>query len=112
MNWLNIKEVLPPETIRKILNKHEISMIKYYPKPRKITSYTTILIEVLNKNKEVVPTIIEVHETLPLNKTNEITIEEKTVRYKDRPIFSKEELENITTIFKLLGLKVYLYYLG
>ena len=108
MDWLNIKEILPPETIREMLNKHEISMIKYYPKPRKITSYTTILIEVLNRNKEVVPTTLEIHESLPLSETNEITIEERTIRCKDRPIFSREELENIATVFKLLGLKVYL----
>lgn len=109
MDWLNIKEVLPPETIREMLNKHEISMIKYYPKPRKITSYTTILIEVLNRNKEVVPTIIEVLESLPYySEIKEITIEERTVRCKDRTIFSKEEMENIATVFKLLGLKVYL----
>lgn len=109
MNWLNIKEILPPETIREMLNKHEISMIKYYAKPRKITSYTTILIEVLNRNKEVVPTIIEVHESLPYySETKEITIEERTVRCKDRPVFSREEMENIVTVFKLLGLKVYL----
>lgn len=108
MNWLNIKEVLPPETIREILNKHEISMIKYYPKPRKITSYTTILIEVMNKNKEVVPTIIEICELLPYHSNEkEITIEEKTVRCKDRPVFSWEEMKNIKTVFKLLGLKVY-----
>lgn len=109
MDWLNIKEILPPETIKEMLSKHKISMIKYYPKPRKITSYTTILIEVLNKNKEIVPTIIEIHELLPYY-TNEkqITIEERTVRYKDRPIFSREEMQNIATVFKLLGLKVHL----
>lgn len=107
MNWLNIKEILPPETIKEILNKREIFMIKYYPKPRKIISYTTILIEVLNKNKEVVPIIIEVRESLNFySKT--IIIEERTIRYKDRPIFSREEMENIATVFKLLGLKVYL----
>ena len=109
MNWLNIKEVLPPETIREMLNKHEISMIKYYAKPRKITSYTTILIEVLNKNKEIVPTIIEIHESLPLYETNEITIKEITVRCKDKSIFSREEMKNIATVFKLLGLEVHLY---
>lgn len=109
MNWLNIKDILPPETIREMLNEHEISMIKYYPKPRKITSYTTILIEVLNRNKEIVPTIIEVHESLPYySETKEITIEERTVRCKDRTIFSREELENIATVFKLLGLRVFL----
>ena len=41
MNWLNIKEILPPETIREILNKREIFMIKYYPKPRDETSCTS-----------------------------------------------------------------------
>ena len=109
MNWLNIKEILPPETIREMLKEHNISMIKYYPKPRKITSYTTILIEVLNKNKEVVPTIIEIHESLPYySEAKEITIKEITVRCKDKSIFSREEMENIATVFKLLGLKVYL----
>lgn len=109
MDWLNIKDILPPETIREMLNEHEISMIKYYPKPRKITSYTTILIEVLNRNKEVIPTIIEVHESLPYySNEKEITIEERTVRCKDRPVFSREEMNNIATVFKLLGLKVYL----
>ena len=109
MDWLNIKEILPPETIKEMLSKHKISMIKYYPKPRKITSYTTILIEVLNKNKEVVPAIIEIHESLPYySEIKEITIEERTVRYKDRPIFSREEMQNIATVFKLLGLKVWI----
>ena len=109
MTWLNIQEVLPSETIKEMLNKHKISMIRYYPKPRKITSYTTILIEVLNRNKEVVPTIIEIHESLPYySEINEITIEERTVRCKDRTIFSREELENIATVFKLLGLRVFL----
>lgn len=109
MDWLNIKEILPPETIREMLKEHNISMIKYYPKPRKITSYTTILIEVLNRNKEVVPTIIEIHESLPYcSETNEITIKEITVRCKDKSIFSREEMENIATVFKLLGLKVFL----
>lgn len=106
MNWLNIKEVLPPETIKEMLKEHNISMIKYYPKPRKITSYTTILIEVLNRNKEVIPTTIEVRESSNFySKT--IIIEERTIRYKDRPIFSREEMENIGTVFKLLGLRVY-----
>lgn len=109
MNWLTIKNILPPETIREMLSEHEISMIKYYPKPRKITSYTTILIEVLNRNKEVIPTIIEVHESLPYySEIKEITIEERTVRCKDRTIFSREEMENIATVFKLLGLRVFL----
>lgn len=109
MDWLNIQEVLPPETIREMLNKHEISMIKYYPKPRKITSYTTILIEVLNKDKEVVPTVIEVCEFIGYSsKEKQISIDEKTVRYKDRPVFSGEEIKNITTVFKLLGLKVWI----
>jgi hypothetical protein len=108
MDWLNIKEVLPPETIREMLNEHNISMIKYYSKPRKITSCTTILIEVLNKNKEVIPTIIEIRESLPYySNEKEICIEEKTVRCKDRSVFSREEIKNIATVFKLLGLKVY-----
>jgi hypothetical protein len=108
MDWLNIKEVLPPETIREMLNEHNISMIKYYSKPRKITSCTTILIEVLNKNKEVIPTIIEIRESLPYySNEKEICIEEKTVRYKDRPIFSNQELKDIATVFRLFGLKVY-----
>lgn len=110
MDWLNIQEVLSPETIKEILNKHKISMIRYYPKPREITSYTTVLIEVLNRNKEVVPTTLEIHESLPYySNEKEITIKEKTIRYKDRPIFFREEMLNIATVFKLLGLKVYLY---
>lgn len=108
MSWLNIKEVLPPETIKKILNKYEISMIKYYPKPRKTTSYTTILIEVLNKNKEVVPTIIIVCEsTSCLSKENQISIGQRAIRNNDRLIFSREEMKNLGITFELLGLKVW-----
>lgn len=106
MDWLNIQEVLPPETIKEILDKHEITLIRYYPKPRKITCYTTILIEVLNKNKEVVPTIIEVLESFYGN-VKGVFIQEKTIRCKDRSIFSREEMNSINTVFKLLGLKVY-----
>ena len=110
MNWLNIKEVLPPETIREMLNEHNISMIKYYPKPRKINSYTTILIEVLNRDKEIAPTSIEVCEAIPYSSVygneKEITITEKVIRCRDRPIFSREEINKIGTVFKLLGLKV------
>jgi hypothetical protein len=51
MNWLNIKEVLPPETIREILNKRVINMIKYYPKPRDETCNTAILIEVTKQKR-------------------------------------------------------------
>ena len=109
MNWLNIKEILPPETIREMLNEHNISMIKYYPKPRKINSYTTILIEVLNKNKEVVPTTLEVSEYIGYSsKEKQINIEEKTMRNRDRLIFSREEINKIATVFKLLGLKVWI----
>lgn len=109
MNWLNIEEVLPPETLKEILNKHKISMIKYYPKPRHCTNRTTILLEVLNRDKEIAPTTIEVCEALPFySNGKEISITEKIIRCRDKPIFSMEELENIATVFKLLGLKVYL----
>lgn len=108
MNWLNIKEVLSPETIRVILNKHEISMVRYYPKPRKTTSYTTILIEVLNKNKEIVPTIIVVCESInDFNKEKQISIGQRVIRNKDRLIFSREEMKNLGITFELLGLKVW-----
>lgn len=108
MNWLNIKEVLPPETIREILNKRIINVIKYYPKPRDETCNTAILIEV-TKQKEIVPIIIEIQEALPFNsEVNRIVIREKTIRYKDRNIFSREEMQKIVTIFKLLGLRVFI----
>ena len=108
MNWLNIKEVLPPETIREILNKREIFMIKYYPKPRDETCNTAILIEV-TKRKEIIPTIIEIQEALPFrSEVNRITIREKPVRYRDRTIFTREEMNKLYVVFKLLGLKVYL----
>lgn len=108
MNWLNIQEVLLPETIKEILNKHKISMIRYYPKPRKITSHTTILIEVLNKNKEIVPTIIKVCESIDYyNKEKQISIGQRTIRNKDRYIFSREEMKNLSITFELLGLKVW-----
>lgn len=108
MDWLNIKEVLPPETIREILNKRNIGMIKYYPKPRDETSCTTILIEVF-KRKEIVPTALEVYESLPpfQSKVNRISVYEKTIRYRDRSIFTIQEISNIATVFRLLGLKVY-----
>ena len=108
MDWLNIKEVLPPETIKEMLNEHEISMIKYYPKPRDETCNTAILIEV-TKQKEIVPTIIEIQESLPFNsEVNRIVIREKSIRYRDKTIFSREEMQKIVTIFKLLGLKVWI----
>ena len=108
MNWLNIKEVLPPETIKEIFNKHKIGMIKYYPKSRDETCNTAILIEV-TKQKEIVPTIIEVQESLPFrSEVNRIVIREKSIRFRDKTIFSREEIQNIVTIFKLLGLKVFL----
>ena len=108
MDWLNIKEVLPPETIREILDKHEIFMIKYYPKPRHHTNRTTILLEVLNRDKEIAPTTIEVCEALPYySKEKEISITEKVIRCRDRPIFSTEEINKMGTVFKLLGLRVY-----
>lgn len=112
MDWLNIKEILPPENLKEILNKHKISMIKYYPKPRHHTNRTTILLEVLNRDKEIAPTTIEVCEAIPYSSVygneKEITITEKVVRCRDRPIFSTEEINKIGTIFKLLGLKVHL----
>ena len=108
MDWLNIQEVLPPETIKEILNKRIINMIKYYPKPRDETCNTAILIEV-TKQKEIVPTIIEVQESLPFrSEVNRIVIREKSIRYRDRTIFSREEIQNIATVFKLLGLKVWI----
>ena len=108
MNWLNIQEVLPPETLKEILNKHKISMIKYYPKPRHCTNRTTILLEVLNRDKEIAPTTIEVCEVFSYySNKKEISITEKVIRCRDRPIFSKEELKNIATVFELLGLKVW-----
>lgn len=108
MNWLNIKEVLPPETIREILDKHEITLIRYYPKPRKITSYTTILIEVLNENKEIVPTTLEVSEYIGYSsKEKQITIEEKPIRCRDRTILTRKELDKLGVVFELLGLKVF-----
>lgn len=107
MNWLNIQEVLPPETLKEILNKHKISMIKYYPKPRHCTNRTTILLEVLNRDKEIAPTTIEVYESLPYySNEKEISITEKIIRCRDRPIFSAEEINKIGIVFKLLGLKV------
>ena len=107
MDWINIKEVLPPETLKEILNKHKISMIKYYPKPRQYTNRTTILLEVLNRDKELAPTIIEVCESLPYySNEKEISITEKIIRCRDRNIFSTEEINKIGTVFKLLGLRV------
>ena len=109
MDWLNIQEALPPETIKKMLNEHEISMIRYYPKPRKINSYTTILIEVLNKNKEVVPTTLEVSEYIGYSsKEKQITIINCNMdRHRITQKFSREEINKIGTVFKLLGLRVY-----
>lgn len=108
MDWLNIEEVLPPETLKEILNKHKISMIKYYPKPRHCTNRTTILFEVLNKDKELAPTTIEVCEALPYySNEKEISITEKVIRCRDRAVFSREEINKIGTVFKLLGLRVY-----
>ena len=104
MNWLNIRDVLPPETIREILNKRIIHNIKYYPKPRDETCNTATLIEV-TKRKEIVPTIIEVQESLPFQgEVNRIVIREKPVRYRDRTIFTREEMNKLCVVFKLLGL--------
>lgn len=106
MTWLNIKDVLPPETIREILDNHEIFMIKYYPKPRDETSCTTIFMEV-SKRKEIVPTVIEVQEYLPFrSNVNGIAIVEKPIRCRDRRIFSGKELDKLRVVFRLLGLKV------
>ena len=108
MDWLNIKEILPPETIREIFDKRVINMIKYYPKPRDETCNTAILIEV-TKRKEIVPTIIEVQESLPFrSEVNRIAIREKPVRYRDRTIFTREEMNKLCVVFKLLGLKVWI----
>ena len=107
MDWLNIKEILPPETIREILNKREIFMIKYYSKPRDETSCTAILVE-MAKRKEIVPTVIEIHEYLPYySKVNRITIQEKSIRYRDRTILTREELDKLGVVFELLGLEVF-----
>ena len=107
MSWLNIQEILPPETIKEILNKYEIGSIKYYPKPRELTCYTTILLEIINKHKELVPYIIEVHECLRWDtKEKEISIMRKTVRYKDRDVLTYEDISKLYTVFRLLGLKV------
>ena len=107
MSWLNIKEILPPETIREILNKREIFMIKYYSKPRDETSCTAILVE-MAKRKEIVPTVIEIHEYLPYySKVNRITIQEKPIRYRDRTILTREELDKLGVVFELLGLEVF-----
>ena len=106
MNWLNIKDVLPPETIREILNKRVIHDIKYYPKPRDESSCTAIVIEV-TKRKEIVPTAIEVLEFLPYkNSVNRILIEEKPIRYRDRKLLTREELNKLNVVFQLLGLNV------
>lgn len=107
MTWLNIEEALPPETIKSILNTHKIHMIKYYSKPRDETCCTTVLIEV-TKRKEIVPTALEILESLPFqSEVNRISVCEKTIRYRDRNIFTTQEIKNIATVFKLLGLKVY-----
>ena len=82
-------------------------MIRYYPKPRHYTNRTTILLEVLNRDKEIAPTTIEVCESLPYySNEKEISITEKIIRCRDRPIFSAEEINKIGIVFKLLGLKV------
>ena len=106
MSWLDIKEVLPPEAIKEMLNTHVIHDIKYYPKPRDETSCTAIFMEV-SKRKEIVPTVIEVQEYLPFrSNVNGIAIIEKLIRCRDRRIFSEKELDKLRVVFKLLGLKV------
>lgn len=106
MNWLNVRDVLPPEILREILNKRVIHDIKYYPKPRDESSCTAILVEV-TKRREIVPTVIEVFEYLPYKgNVNRILIREKPIRYRDRTVFTREELNKLRVIFQLLGLSI------
>lgn len=107
MDWIKIKDVLSPEVIRDILSK-EVFMIKYYVKPRRNACYTTILFEFLNKQKEIQPYVIEIHEKVldDPNQEHVIAIDHKAIRYKDSYNLTASECDKLRAVFKLLGFRV------